>query len=257
MKQFIATIADNQPVSSDFYEMTFTWDASAPEPAPGQFFTVRISPDVVPLLRRPFAFSGFDKKERLASMLYQRRGRGTEILCAKCSGEELDVIGPLGNTFPDVQGKRVILVAGGIGLGPLLFLCAGLKKNNTDCTMVFGCRSIAHLPELPQLAALSPVICTDDGSAGFKGTTAEYLKSIEKSVDGDTVIFACGPAPMLRACHEFAMMRGALCHVSVEQVMACGVGACMGCVVKTVREPGFARACTEGPVFDSRELDWQ
>ncbi|MBN2188011.1 MAG: dihydroorotate dehydrogenase electron transfer subunit [Chitinispirillaceae bacterium] len=252
MKQFCGKIIGNRPLSADYFELAFTWDKKAGRPLPGQFFTLRISDSTVPLLRRPFAFSSFDAKKSTASMIYQRRGRGTAILAAKEKGEQLDLIGPLGKPFP-LPGKmqNALLVAGGIGLGPLLFLASRLRK----AQLVVGCRTKNLVPSFRSCAGLRPVVCTDDGTKGFMGTAGDYLKSIEKVVAADTVIYACGPLPLLKACHEFALGRGGECFVSVEQVMACGVGACMGCAVKSAGG-GYTRACTEGPVFNSKELKW-
>ncbi len=255
MKQFLGTVTGNTPISSDFLEMTFTWDNAAGTPLPGQFFTLRISDDSVPLLRRPFALAAFDEA-RGAVMMYQRRGRGTEILATKVGGDRLDVLGPLGRPFPLPEGRKALLIAGGIGIGPIAFLADALAARENPFRLVIGCRSAPLFPATLRLAGLSPVICTDDGTLGFKGTTGDYLRSIEHTIDRDTVLYACGPLPMLKACHEMAILRECDCFVSVEQVMACGVGACMGCAVKAAGG-GYLRACTEGPVFASRELDWE
>jgi dihydroorotate dehydrogenase electron transfer subunit len=256
MKQFLATILSNHSICSDFFEMTFSWDASVPAPLPGQFFTVRISRDTVPLLRRPFAFSAFDAAAATASMIYQKRGRGTEILTGKKKGDPLDVLGPLGKSFslPN-RGKKALLVAGGIGLGPVMFLANDIRSQGGDVSMVFGCRNAALIPAIDTFYNLSPIICTDDGSSGFKGTTGDYLKSIESSITAQTFVYACGPMPMLKACHDITLRCGCGCFVSVEQVMACGVGACMGCAIR-IASGGYKRACIEGPVFDSREIQW-
>jgi dihydroorotate dehydrogenase electron transfer subunit len=256
MKQFRGTVIGNTPIGSDFLEMTFTWDNSAGAPLPGQFFTLRVSKDSIPLLRRPFAFSAFDEKQGVA-MIYQKRGRATALLAAKSRGESLDVIGPLGRPFPlPGHGKRAILVGGGIGIGPVAYLAATFAGRANPFTLIIGCRSAALFPATLRLSGLTSVVCTDDGSMGFKGTTGDYLASIEPSIDQDTVLYACGPVPMLKACHELSLRRGNDCFVSVEQVMACGVGACMGCAVRRAGG-GYLRACTEGPVFASRELDWR
>jgi dihydroorotate dehydrogenase electron transfer subunit len=108
---------------------------------------------------------------------------------------------------------------------------------------------------VPAFRSLSPIICTDDGSSGFRGTTGDYLMSIESSITAQTLVYACGPMPMLKACHDIALRRTCGCFVSVEQVMACGVGACMGCAIRMASD-GFKRACIEGPVFESREIQW-
>jgi dihydroorotate dehydrogenase electron transfer subunit len=253
MKQFYGTIIGNKKVSPDYYKLEFSWDRKAGRPLPGQFFTIRISDNTVPLLRRPFAFSSFDTKICTASMIYQKRGRGTKILAARETGGPLDVIGPLGKPFP-MPAKRhnVLLVAGGIGLGPVLFLASRLS----GAKLVFGCRTKSLIPSSSTFAGLKPAICTDDGSAGFRGTAGDYLRSIENSMTGNTIIYACGPLPMLKSCHESAVRRGCPCFVSIEQVMACGVGACMGCAVKSAGG-GYTRACTEGPVYNSKELHWE
>jgi dihydroorotate dehydrogenase electron transfer subunit len=257
MKQFNAKILRNRQICADFYEMAFAWDSQATLPAPGQFFTVRVSQDTVPLLRRPFAVSSFDEKTRTAAMIYQRRGRGTEILCAKRKGDEIDVLGPLGRPFPlPERGQKALLVAGGIGVGPVLSLARLLKHRGNDLKMIFGCRTALLVPRLAAFASLTPAICTDDGSAGFRGTAGDFLKSIEKSIGVETVLYACGPMAMLKSCHEFARSRGIVCHVSVEQIMACGVGACMGCAVRAARG-GYVRVCTEGPVFEAGEIAWE
>ncbi|MBN1131139.1 MAG: dihydroorotate dehydrogenase electron transfer subunit [Chitinispirillaceae bacterium] len=257
MKHLTPAIVSNHPISTDFFEMTFSWDATPEVPRPGQFFTVRISRDTVPLLRRPFAFSALDPDKKTASMIYQKRGRGTEILTGKRPGDALDLLGPLGTPFPlPDPAPHALLVAGGIGIGPLLFLATAVTSRGGNARMIFGCRSSAMVPDTDGFRALSPVVCTDDGSAGFKGTAAEYLASSYKEpVIAGTTIYACGPLPMLKACHEFARSRACACMVSVEQVMACGVGACMGCAVK-MAGGGFKRACIEGPVFDSGEIAW-
>ena len=123
--------------------------------------------------------------------------------------------------------------------------------------MVFGCRTKNLVPASRTFAGIKSgtAVCTDDGSAGFRGTAGDYLKSIEQTISSDTVVYACGPTPLLKACHEFSARRGCGCFVSVEQVMACGVGACLGCAVKAA-EGGYKRACTDGPVFNSKELQW-
>ena len=256
MKQFSAAILGSYPLSTGYFECEFTWDKAAPSPEPGQFFTVRASDDTVPLLRRPFAFSAFDGKEGTVSMIFQKRGRGTCLLSAKQKGDRLDVIGPLGKPFPmPDRGEKTLLVAGGIGIGPIIFLAQTLRKEKIPVIMVFGCRTASLLPSGGSFAASEAVICTDDGSRGFKGTAGDYLKSIERSVGSGTIIYACGPQPMLKTCHSIAVRQGCECFVSVEQVMACGVGACMGCAVKSAAG-GYKRACTDGPVFNSKDLQW-
>lgn len=257
MKQFSSLILANNRISEDFFQLDLSWSPDIITPQPGQFLTLRISEQAVPLLRRPFAISGFNRNNNSASIIYQRRGRGTELLAAKMPGDTIDTIAPLGNSFPiPHKEQKAILVAGGIGLGPILYLSKVLRENHINTTFVFGCRNQAFIPRGESFSSENPQICTDDGSAGFKGNVSDYLLSISSSVSSQAVLYSCGPHPMLHACHQFAEKKGIQCWVSVEQIMACGVGACMGCVVKIIKEPGYARACKEGPVFSSDALVW-
>ncbi len=188
-------------------------------------------------------------------MIYQKLGPATEIMASKQPGDTLDIIGPLGIGF-EVQKKasKHILVAGGVGLGPVLFLADHLKESGLDYTFVFGCRTKAQIPDLRQFREHGPVVCTDDGSDGFHGNTVQYLESLERAYTDRAALYTCGPHPMLKGCHLFAQNRGISCQVSMEQTMACGVGACMGCVEKT--NDGYVRVCQEGPVFESRVIEW-
>ncbi len=167
---------------------------------------------------------------------------------------KLDIIAPLGKPFPlPGEGENPVLIAGGIGLGPLWFFAQVLEKSGRDYVFIFGSRSKSLIPPM-LLSHPKIMLCTDDGSYGFHGTV---IGCLEESFDRSaaTVIYCCGPEPMLRGCHNFSVDHGIICYVSVEQVMACGVGACMGCAVKA-RGGEFVRACTEGPVFNSRDLQW-
>ena len=255
MKQFKAKIVYNKQISAGFFEASLTWDAAAGDPSPGQFLTARVSPDSVPLLRRPFAFAGFDEKERTAQIVYQKRGRGTEILAAKRPDDGIDVIGPLGNPFPvnDGQGKS-IAAAGGIGLGPVLFLAARLKRRGIETEFVFGCRNEPLIPKSGLFASAAARICTDDGSVGFAGGVVQYIED-SLNPDENSIIYGCGPVAMLRGLCTLARAHGARAWVSLESVMACGVGACMGCAAPAAQ--GYLRVCKEGPVFDGKDIIWE
>jgi dihydroorotate dehydrogenase electron transfer subunit len=144
----------------------------------------------------------------------------------------------------------------------MFFLAQLVTMSGGKVRLVLGCRTKAQLPRLASLDALRPVITTDDASEGRGGTPLEYLSKLtEKEYSGGTVC-ACGPSPLLSGCHDWSQAKGLKCYVSLEQTMACGVGACMGCVVRVadadtdVSGNGYARACTEGPVFDSERILW-
>ncbi len=257
VKQYLSTIYTNRRISQDYYEIVFDWNFSDCIPEPGQFLTVRVSERTVPLLRRPFAFSGFDKDNQKASLIYQKRGTATEILAAKVPGEKLDIIGPIGNSVQlDAFVKECVVVAGGIGLGPMIFTATSAATEGRKVQFIFGAKNKSFIPSKDVFGSSEPVFCTDDGSEGFKGTTIDYLMSLNKNEIENAVIVACGPMPMLKGCHEFAKKNSLPCLVSMEQIMACGVGACMGCTIKVIQEPGYARVCKEGPVFNSKDIIW-
>ena len=248
-------IISNTPIAADLFELVLPWPTQTP--APGQFATIRVSDATTPLLRRPFAFSGYSEENHEARIIFQKRGPATELLAAKSAGEQLDLIGPLGNGFPlPPSGTKALLVAGGIGLGPVLFLAERIRSRGGEGEFIFGARSRTSVPRCESFTAARPVVCTDDGSEGYAGTVVDYLATLPAGDCESARLYCCGPTPMLRGCHVFAEAHGLECFVSVEQVMACGVGACMGCAVKINAEPGYARACTEGPVFNSRNLVW-
>lgn len=253
MRQFQTTITSNRSLAEDTFELEFAW-RSEELPGPGQFFTLRCSDSSDPLLRRPFAFSSFDRHSSRAACIYLRRGRTTTMLSQLAPGSRLDVLGPLGRGFslPEAKASPVLL-AGGIGLGPVLFLHSALLEAGRRPLFLYGSRSAAFAPRdrLPKDGRL----CTDDGSAGFKGTVMDCLRSL--GCPEDAALYACGPGPMLKAIAAFAEEGSRPCQVAVEQRMACGVGACMGCTVAVRDERKFARACVEGPVFDAKELSWE
>jgi dihydroorotate dehydrogenase electron transfer subunit len=266
--QFISRIISNDRIGEGFYELSLSWERHVTRPLPGQFLTIRLGGGVgsVPLLRRPFAFADFYEASSIATVIYQKRGQGTEFLAAALPGEAgLDVIGPLGTPFVintddhtiNVNPQKHIIAAGGVGLGPMLFLASYLKARGVQPRFIFGCRSQSFIPSLKKFADADPLICTDDGTAGFRGTVADYINAnMSSDIGADTAIYACGPLPMLKSVNEIARSSGARCFVSLEAVMACGVGACVGCAVP-VAGGGYARVCREGPVFDGGEVLWE
>jgi dihydroorotate dehydrogenase electron transfer subunit len=245
---------EKKRLTESYIEMSFEWLESSDKVLPGRFFTVRCSGGSDPLLRRPFAFSGYSAREGRASFIFQIRGRATKALAALDEGTELDILGPLGRGFSPggPVGPRII-AAGGIGLGPMLFLARAAEEEGRDPLFLFGARSSDLVPR--EIAwPRKTFLCTEDGSEGFKGTPVSWLEA--NSLPASSEFAACGPLPFLKAFARFARSRGAPCELAVEQVMACGVGACMGCAVKLSGERGYARACTDGPVFDAEELSW-
>lgn len=258
MEQVITTIRENRQISPTFYLLTFDWRSDWGTPAPGSFLEVRVSDSIAPLLRRPLGFSFYDPNLCLAGLIYEQRGTATAILTNKKSGDPLDIIAPLGTTFgvtatPSTPPTKVLAVGGGVGLGPALFAAQVAHDNGTPYELILGYRNKSLVPNLDFAEHLNPVICTDDGSVGYKGNVVSYM-SEQKENKGAT-IQACGPIPMLAACHRFAETASLVCEVSMEEMMACGVGACSGCVVE-MSSGDLTRVCKEGPVYNSKELSW-
>ncbi|MFZ5649977.1 MAG: dihydroorotate dehydrogenase electron transfer subunit [Bacillota bacterium] len=230
---------------------------------PGQFLHIRCPGVYDPLLRRPLSVHFADRERGHVYALYRVAGKGTSLFAAMKPGDLLDVMGPLGNgyTLPG-RGERVAVLGGGIGAAPLFFLLGEIKEIYSgeieNVEVLLGAATAAALPGVGQIRAMgfSTHIATDDGSEGFRGSVVELYKKLlgEKTAHS---IYACGPLPMLMALSPLAA-RGARAEVSVEEIMGCGVGACLSCVCKVKSGAGeefrYAHVCTDGPVFDLREL---
>ena len=254
MKNVMTTLRENRQISPTFYLLTFDWHTDWGTPAPGSFLEVRVSQTTAPLLRRPLGFSFYDPNLCIAGFIYEQRGIATTILTDKKSGDPLDIIAPLGTTF-GVTGtpKKVLAVGGGVGLGPALFAAQVAHDADIPYELILGYRNKDLVPNLDFVKHLNPIICTDDGSEGFKGNVVSYMN--EQKGNERSTIQACGPIPMLKACHVFGEENSLICEVSMEEMMACGVGACSGCVVE-MSNSELTRICVEGPVYDSKELAW-
>lgn len=260
MQRLLSTVLDNKAIADGYFRLTFSLPKTNHKPNPGQFLTLRIGEGISPLLRRPFAYASLDSSGREASIIYERRGSATHLLSAFLPGDDLDVLGPLGNEFPHPGiGRTPILVAGGIGIGPLLFLHQLFLEKGLNPILITGARTASKIAsgDLPDQS----IICTDDGSMGFKGTVLQALQGLN-SENMKMELFACGPHGMMKAvatwCAQFGLEKNeeVPCWISMEQTMACAVGACMGCVVKVHHEKQFSRVCTEGPIFAASVLDW-
>lgn len=254
MRQFVAEITENQRIAEGYYEIAFAWGGEA-EPLPGQFVSLMSFGTTDLILRRPFAVSSFREAPAEARVIYQRKGAATTALAARLAGERIDIIAPLGNGFPHPTGGRPILVGGGVGLGPILFLGNRLVEAGMSPRVILGFRSADLVPDLRPRCRFEPLLCTDDGSFGFPGTVVARLRALPAEDIEGAELFVCGPNPMMAACHGFATDHRLDCWVSMEQIMGCGVGACMGCAIP-VAGNAYARVCTEGPVFSSRTIAW-
>lgn len=256
MRQFAAEIISNRQIASGYFELRFFWPDAGEAPLPGQFVSLKSYGITDLVLRRPFAVAAFDSAGHEAHMIYQRKGKATAALAGRLAGECLDVIGPLGNSFPAPSGNRPILIGGGVGLGPILYFGNWLAERGRRPLVILGFRGASLVPELSSRCRFEPVLCTDDGSTGFRGTAVDYLRELPKAELSGAELYACGPNPMMSGCHSFAGDFGLACWVSMEQIMGCGVGACMGCAIPVAGSASYARVCTEGPVFSSRTIAW-
>jgi dihydroorotate dehydrogenase electron transfer subunit len=250
MIQETCKVVTNRLIADDYYELVFSWNEKC-KPEPGQFLTIK--PEGLPLLRRPFAYSGF--KDGTASIIYKTVGEATKGFSNLSPGENIDILGPLGTSFSETK-KRPLLVAGGIGLGPMLFTADHLGKKGQKPLLIIGARNSGLIPELKLNKNVELIICTDDGSQGFKGNVVEYLEAERSNELESMEIFCCGPHIMLKSCHNLAIKMNIECQVSMEEMMACAVGACYGCVVETTLDEKYKRVCKDGPVFKSREIIW-
>jgi dihydroorotate dehydrogenase electron transfer subunit len=238
--------------------------------SPGQFLHVRISGSSDPLLRRPLSIhdiSGSRKKNKLdLRILYEIVGKGTALLSEKRPLSLIDAIGPLGNGF-DLgrikQYEKIYIVAGGMGVAPLFFLARKIAENQMSkskdqMVILIGGRTKEYILREKEFKDLGCQvhIATEDGSKGFKGRVTELLKSfLLSTIDYRlSTICACGPKPMLAAISNIARTRNMTAYVSLEEFMGCGLGACLGCVIRTTS--GYKRICHDGPVFDSSEIIW-
>lgn len=226
------------------------------KPEPGNFFMLSVDRGMDPLLKRPFSVHRV--LGSTFQILYRVAGKGTHILSGRKEGDVLDVVGPLGNSFPSPRtGDRIILVAGGLGIAPIFSFAEKIKKKAP--LLFYGTKTKEELLCVDELRSLGidAVISTDNGSFGKKGTAVDALKKYISRQPSNTrhCIYACGPAPMLKSLSHAAKKYGFKGHVALEQHMACGIGTCLGCVVNTV--VGYKKVCKEGPVFPVEKIIWE
>lgn len=254
-------LVSNERISETYYRIGFECGEIAEKARPGQFLMVRVlEPAWEHMLSRPFSFCEVSG-ERI-ELLFNVVGKGTRSLSEAKAGASLEVIGPLGNGFSYEDVSRAVLVGGGMGIAPLPLLASELAKrgNAAMMTVLLGARTSHSLCLQDRFAALGADVrvATDDGTAGHRGPVTDLLEeSLKRASDSGRVVYACGPEPMLRTVACLTRERRVRCELSVEERMACGVGACMSCACKTRDEHGgvhYKRVCMEGPVFNAAEL---
>ncbi|MCK9594083.1 MAG: dihydroorotate dehydrogenase electron transfer subunit [Candidatus Omnitrophica bacterium] len=257
-------IRSNCRINGAYYRLVLDAGSLSRIARPGQFIMLRVNGPAAPLLRRPLSIHAVSGQK--LEILYEALGPATKILSAMRPAQELDIIGPLGKGFDykakDISERRHILVCGGMGVAPLNFLAQELVSRkplaaNRLPLVLIGSRSAEHILCEKEFKKKGCVvkIATDDGSRGFHGRVTELLEKLLSTIDYRlSIIYACGPRPMLKEVSRISAKHKIPAQMSLEEHMSCGIGACLGCVVNTTE--GFKRVCKEGPVFRGEEIVW-
>ncbi len=248
MKQLLAPVISCSEIMPEVYLLWVEASPLANKALPGQFISVRCGEDV--LLRRPLSIHKIEGD--YLALLFTVVGQGTGWLSLRSKGDHIDLLGPLGNGFKVGEDiSRIVLVAGGIGIAPLVHLADRAVADGHKVKMILGTKTASQLH--PEIEGVEMIPITEDGSAGEMGIVTDLLPSLVGWADQ---IFACGPVPMYRSmAGMMSGLRYKPVQILLEEVMGCGVGACRGCAVPT--RQGMKMVCQDGPVFDLREIIWE
>lgn len=251
--QNIFKVVSNEKLCPKFHRLRVDAKPILKKVRPGQFISVRLGEGLDPFLRRPF--SVYRAKEYV-EILYEVVGPGTRALAAKRKGDSLDVLGPVGRPFrrPPQGVKQVVMIGGGIGAAPFLAFSDILKKNKSyEMILLYGGRSKDHVYPMNEFKknGCHVHIATDDGSVGVHGRVSELFSKINLNPKG-TFLYACGPRPMIKSVQDFAKRNSLRGEACCEETMACAVGTCLGCAIRTTS--GYQTVCCDGPVFDLDEI---
>ena len=259
---FRTRISENTRLSSSTYKIVFERPDDFADAFPGQFISIRVNDNTVPLLRRPFGI--MDLSETEIAILIKVIGPGSSILASKGAGEDVDIAGPLGGIPFDRPGEEdVVFVAGGTGLGPVIFCARRWKRENIvgETHLFIGAQTKEELLDGLYEDDFSFIYtATIDGSAGHRGNIVELLeKEINKGSIPLEVLYSCGPKPMVRALVDRIGTKFKNHYTSLESVMACGLGACRGCTVPVIDDGKkvLRSVCLEGTVFKADDIDWE
>lgn len=250
MKKYITdfTIIEKHIFNENYFSLTLQHPQHLPEIEAGQFVEVYIPDNKEVLLRRPISIHDVDSDANTIKLLIQKVGNGTSTLASMHEGDILNLVYPLGHGFSQ-QGNNPLLVGGGAGIAPLLYLSKCLKAKGITPTILLGGRTEKLIPSREEFKPFGILaLATEDGSIGEKGLVTQH-PLFQGSYDH---IYTCGPTPMMKAVARYAMAKGIPCEVSLENLMACGIGACLCCVVDS--DQGHKCVCKEGPVFNANQL---
>jgi dihydroorotate dehydrogenase electron transfer subunit len=254
MPDELVTILENEKINSSYFKLTVASKRLAKNVLPGQFLNLQVEDQPDPLLRRPFSY--YRVRGSKIELLYEILGRGTSLLSEKKKGHALKLLGPLGKPFTrKLEGRRRILVGGGVGVPPLVFLAEAVGREKKPLSFLIGCKTKGDVLPKKEIKKIKGEIkySTNDGSYGTKGFVTILLRHIlEREHPHSLFIQTCGPHAMMEAVIALAREFGVEGEASIDERMACGVGACLGCVVET--DEGFKTSCVEGPVFQFSEL---
>lgn len=256
MKKYIfdLKVKEVEQIHQRYVLIKLTHQNTLPDMLPGQFVEVRVDGSPSTFLRRPISINFVDRENNELWLLVATVGQGTKQLAKLKFGDVLNCVLPLGNGFtPAKQGEKVLLVGGGVGVAPLLYMGAEMKRQGIEPTFLLGARTANDLLMLPIFNKYGRAyVTTEDGSMGEKGFVTNHSILTQEHFDR---ISTCGPTPMMKAVARYARQNNVDCEASLENLMACGLGACLCCVEKTTE--GNLCVCKDGPVFNIKKLLWQ
>lgn len=260
-EQIFAELVKKEQLKPDIYKFGVKAPNIVKEANPGNFIEIRVTEQTEPFLRRPISIYNLDKENGILEFIFQVKGKGTEILAKREVGSLIDIVGPIGyGTFKYEEYQKIAIIGGGIGVFPLYELakCANADKKEVTTYLGFRNKDFVVLEEEFEKVSNRVVLTTDDGSYAEKGFAINYLKEDIEAGKVDA-IYACGPLPMLKAVQKLAIEKDVPCQISLEEKMACGLGVCLGCAVKTAKSPADApeywHVCKAGPVFNAKDVE--
>jgi len=250
--QNIFKVVSNEKLCPQFYRLCIDAKSILKKIKPGQFIHIRVNDGLEPFFRRPFSVY---RAQKYVEVFYEVVGPGTAIMSKMKKGDDVDVLGPVGSEFsmPPKGIKQVVMIAGGIGVAPFLPLTDKLKNRGYELVLLYGGRTKGHTYKMKEFKdnGCAVYITTDDGSVGIKGRVSKLFSRINLD-SKSTFIYTCGPHAMMASVQEFAKKNDLRGEVACEEVMACALGACLGCSIKTTN--GYKTVCYDGPVFDLNEV---